>query len=99
MRPIRITGVVGNSVPVPLDVYTIGNGGIAAIESTGAGEQMQWTPDDPFTIAAGNLTWFNLGAAVAGSAVQASIPPGARAIRCTGMVIADTLVVSQQGIR
>lgn len=95
MRPIRITGVTGNSVPVPLDVYTIGTAN-AIIETAGAAAQLQYTLDDPFTIAAGSLVWTNT--AGTGRNAATAIPPGARAVQATGLVPADILVVSQQGV-
>jgi hypothetical protein len=83
---------------VPLDVYTIGPGAMVALETTGTGAQMQYTPDDVFNSAI-TPAWFNLGSASAGSNVIAQTSAGARAVRCTGMVSADVLVVSQQGVR
>lgn len=97
MRPIRITGVTGTSVPVPLDTYSPSPASVV-IETTAAGAQMQFTTDNVFdtTITA---QWQNLGAAAAGASVAAVAPMGARAVRCTTMVPADVLSVSQQGIR
>jgi hypothetical protein len=97
MRPVRITGVTGTSVPVPLDVYAISTAA-AAIETTGSAAQMQYTIDNVFDLTI-TPVWFNLGAVAAGAAVVAETPVGARAVRCTGMVPADVLVVSQQSIR
>lgn len=97
MRPVRITGVTGTSVTIPLDVYTIGPGAMVALETTGSGAQLQYTPDDVFNPAI-TPAWFNLGSASAAANVVAQTSPGARGIRCTGMVPADVLTVSQQGI-
>jgi hypothetical protein len=97
MRPVRITGVTGTSVPVPLDTYALSPASVV-IETTGTGEQLQFTTDNVFdtTITA---QWQNLGAAAAAASVATVAPMGARAVRCTGMVPADVLSVSQQGIR
>ncbi len=97
MRPVRITGVTGTSVPVPLDVYDTSTASVA-IETGAAGAQLQYTLDNVFDTTL-TLKWENLGAAAAGADVVAQAPIGARAVRCTGMVAADTLVVSQQGLR
>lgn len=96
MRPIRVTGVTGSSVAVPLDVYTIGTANAVIESGTATTQQVQYTLDDPFTIAAGSLVWTNTGTAGLNAAV--AIPSGARAVRGTNMIPADTLVVSQQGI-
>lgn len=96
MRPIRITGVTGTSVTVPLDVYCVSPAS-AIIETTGTGEQLQYTLDDVFNSAI-TPQWINLGAAAAGASVTATAPSGARGVRCTGMVSADVLTVSQQSI-
>ncbi len=97
MRPVRITGVTGTSVPVPLDVYAISQAS-AIIETAGTGEQMQYTLDNIFDTTI-TPQWINLGAAAAAANVTATAPVGTRAIRCTGMVPADVLTVSQQSIR
>jgi hypothetical protein len=97
MRPIRLTGVTGNSQAVPLDVYTIGTANAIIESGTATTQQIQYTLDDPFTIAAGSLVWTNT--ATPGLNAAVAIPSGARAIRGTNMIPADTLVVSQQGIR
>lgn len=96
MRPIRLTGITGTSVTVPLDVYCISPATVV-IETTGTGEQLQYTADDVFNLAI-TPGWNNLGSAAAGSTVAAQSPPGARGVRCTGMVPADVLAVSQQSI-
>jgi hypothetical protein len=90
MRPIRVTGVVGTSPPVPLDVYT--NNGAAQVSLSGAGT-LQVTIDDVYTVAA--PSWVAPAAAAVNGIF--SIPPGTRAVRATGMAAPDVLVVSQQG--
>lgn len=96
MRPIRSTGNVGNGVPIPLDVYTIGLAN-AIIESAAVTtQQMQYTLDDPYNPPVGGLVWTNTATPGANAAV--AIPSGARAVRGTNLLIADTVVVSQQGI-
>lgn len=97
MRPVRITGVTGTSVPVPLDVYDTSTASVA-IETALAGAQLQYTLDNVFDTTL-TLQWNNLGAAAAGATVVAQAPVGARAVRCTGMAPADVLAVSQQGLR
>lgn len=98
MRPVRVTGVTGTSAVIPLDVYSLAPGVQVALETSGTGAQMQYTPDNVFDSTI-TPVWFNLGSASAGANVIAQTSPGARAVRCTGMVSADTLVVSEQGIR
>lgn len=96
MRPIRVTGVVGTSPPVPLDVYTIGTANAMLETAAATTQQIQYTLDDVYNIAPGSLKWVNVGAA--GGNLAVPIPSGARAIQCLNMLIADILVVSQQGI-
>lgn len=95
MRPIRVTGVTGNSVPVPLDVYTIGIASAIIESGTATTQQLQYTLDNVFD-ATITPAWTNTAAAGLNAAVQ--IPSGARAVRGTNLIPADTLVVSQQGI-
>lgn len=92
MRPIRLTGQNGNSVPVPLDVYAEGQQTLCSFVTAGA-PALQMTIDDPFTVAA--PAWVAAPAAVNGIF---TIPSGIRAVRGTGMVVGDVLVVSQQGL-
>lgn len=94
MRPIRITGVTGTSQIVPLDVYTIGTAN-AIIETAGVAAQLQYTLDDVFNPAI-TPVWTNT-TGTGRNAAQA-IPSGARGVQATGLVAADVLVVSQQGI-
>jgi len=91
MRPIRITGVTGTTVPVPLDVYTIGPQ--TAVRVTGG--TLQTTVDNVFDL---DITpvWEAAPPAIAGIHY---IPAGIRAVRATGMTPSSVLVVSQQGIR
>jgi hypothetical protein len=98
MRPIRITGITGTSPVIPLDTYCTSPATVS-IESAAAGAQLQYTTDNVFDTAI-TPVWFNLGAAAAASpGVNAQAPSGARAVRCTGMISADFLSVSQQSIR
>lgn len=90
MRPIRITGVTGNSVPVPLDVQA--TAGQTVVSLSGAGV-LQQTIDNVFDLTL-TLNWVAPAAAVNG---LYTIPAGIRAVRATGMSVADVLVVSQQG--
>lgn len=96
MRPIRVTGVTGNSVTVPLDVYTIGITSAIIESGTPTTQQLQYTLDDVFNTSIVPV-WTNTTATGLNAAVQ--IPSGARGVRGTNMIPADTLVVSQQGIR
>lgn len=97
MRPIRVTGVTGNSVPVPLDVYTIGIANAIIESGTATTQLLQYTLDDPFNPPAGGLVWTPTTATGLNAATQ--LPSGARAVRAINLIPADTLVVSQQGIQ
>lgn len=96
MRPVRVTGVTGTSTVIPLDVYCI-SPALISLETTGSGAQLQFTIDDVFN-AGITPTWTNAGAVSAGANIVSATPSGARGVRCTGMVPADVLVVSQQSI-
>jgi hypothetical protein len=101
MRPIRITGITGTSPPVPLDVYVTDSKTLARM--TGPGGTIgtgvvEMTLDDildpklpPVWLTAPML-------AKAPGTGLTDIPEGIRAIRGTGMVPTDVLVISQQGI-
>ena len=94
MRPIRVTGITGNSPIVPLDVYA--EGPVAALMNMVGGVGVpQMTTDSPYDVAAGSITWANAPAAVNG---VVTIPAGIRAIRATGMAPTDVMVVSQPGL-
>lgn len=95
MRPIRVTGVTGTSVVVPLDVYTIGTANAILETGTPGTQQIQYTLDDVFNPAI-TPKWTNTTATGQNAAV--AIPSGARGVQCINMIPADTLVVSQQGI-
>lgn len=92
MRPIRLTGVVGTSVPVPLDVYE--TGATTLVNLTGGGT-LQMTLDNVFDSSI-TPAW---GATPAKDATTGlyTIPAGVRAVRATGMAAPDVLQVSQQG--
>lgn len=93
MRPIRVTGVAGTSAPVPLDTYAT-SGASAFLSSAGA-PTLEITLDNVFdsTIVP---VWF-APAAAAANAISV-LPVGTRAVRGVGMIAADVLRVSQQGI-
>lgn len=93
MRPIRVTGVTGNSPPVPLDVYAEGVQTLVNFVTAGA-PTLQYTLDNVFDLTLA-IQWVAAPAAVAG---VYTIPSGVRAVRGQAMVAADVLVVSQQGI-
>jgi hypothetical protein len=88
MRPIRVTGVTGNSNWVPLDIYSNAGASVQLIGGTGA---VQYTLDDPFSAAAPT------GVALTLASGFAAVPPGARAVRGTGLGPTDVLNISQQG--
>lgn len=94
MRPVTITGVTGNSVAIPLDAYISAGQALASFQTAGA-PALQTTLDDVFNTDAANINWQNMDAPASGPYI---IPQGTRAIRGTGMVAADVLTVSQQGI-
>jgi len=94
MRPIRITGVTGNSVPVPLDAYAVGATTLVSFDTAGA-PSIQVTNDNVFDSSITPRWVANQTAANANG--QWTVPAGTRAVRGTGMVAADVLVVSQQG--
>jgi aminopeptidase N len=95
MRPIRVTGVTGVSVPVPLDVYTVGPGTQVYFNTAGA-PTLTVTLDNVFDLTI-TPKWVAPPAAANANGVF-TIPPGYRAVQGNGMVPADVLVVSQQGI-
>lgn len=95
MRPIRLTGVTGNSVPVPLDVYATGATTVVDMQTAGAAVP-QITADDVFNVAV--PTWHPAPTKDATTGLYL-IPAGIRAVRGSSMVPADVLVVSQQGLQ
>lgn len=90
MRPVRLTGVTGTSLWVPLDTYSPARAGCA---SNQAALGVEYTYDNVFD--ATPAPQVIAGALTAG---VFAIPEGVRAIRGIGMVPADVLTVSQQGI-
>lgn len=94
MRPVRLTGVVGTSVPIPLDVYA--TAATTQVSLSGAGV-LQMTLDNVFDLTIAP-TW---GATPAKDATTGlyTIPAGVRALRATGMAAPDVLLVSQQGLQ
>lgn len=95
MRPVQITGVTGTSVPVPLDVYATGVQATVYLKSAGA-PTIQVTYDNVFD---STITPNWVAPPVAAANTIITLPQGTRAVRGTGMVGADVLSVSQQGIR
>lgn len=90
MRPVRITGVTGNSSWVPLDTYAESGASVQLVGGAGA---VQYTLDDPF-----NLAITPTGIALTLTSGGAAVPPGARAVRATGLAATDVFNVSQQGL-
>lgn len=90
MRPVRITGVTGTSQWIPLDTYSPAQ---AVVTSDVAALAVEWTADNVF-----DTTITPVPVAGALAAGTFTLPPGARAVRGTGMAPADVMVVSQQGI-
>lgn len=95
MRPIRVTGVTGNSVPVPLDVYSTAPFDYVNFETAGA-PTLQITISNPFDTAVA-IAWKASPVADATTGLIA-IPRGVRAVRGQAMVAADVLVVSPGGL-
>ena len=95
MRPIRVTGVTGNSVPVPLDVYATAPFDYVNFE-TAAAPTLQITLSNPFDLTVA-IQWKAAPVADATTGLIA-IPRGVRAVRGQGMVPADVLVVSPAGL-
>lgn len=95
MRPIRVTGVTGTSQAVPLDVYaTAPNDQVWFVTSGTPG--LQVTLDNVFDSTV-TPQWNSADAADATTKIF-QIPRGVRAVRGTGMVSADVLVVSPGGL-
>lgn len=89
MRPVRVTGITGTSQWVPIDTYSPDR---ATALITGAGA-IEYTLDNVFDT---SITPQVVVLTLVGGVGTA--PPGARALRGTGMAPADILTVSQQGI-
>lgn len=90
MRPVRITGVTGASGWVPLDTYSPSP---ASVTSNVAALAIEYTMDNVFDSA---VTPTAIAGVLASGFLQ--LPMGARAVRGTGMVPANVMTVSQQGI-
>lgn len=90
MRPVVITGVTGTSQWVPLDAYSPSP---ASLSSNQAALAIQYTLDNVFDPA---VTPQPIAGVLAANVL--TLPMGARAVRGTGMVGGDRLIVSQQGI-
>lgn len=93
MRPVRLTGVTGTSSPVPLDTYSPALASVY-LES-GAAPTIEVTFDNVFD---SSITpkWAAPAVATANTSIQ--LLAGVRAVRGVGMIAADVLHVSQQGI-
>lgn len=94
MRPIQVTGVTGTSVPVPLDVYAPAGQAQVYLKSAAA-PTIQVTLDNVFDSTV-TPTW--VAPAVATANTLITLPAGTRAVRGVGMITADILSVSQQGL-
>ncbi len=90
MRPVVITGVTGTSQWVPLDTYSPDTASVSSNQATLA---VEYTLDNVFDP---TVTPQVVAGVLAGNVLQ--LPRGARAVRGTGMVGADRMIVSQQGI-
>lgn len=95
MRPVRITGVTGNTVPIPLDTYAEGTQTVVRLVTAGAAVP-QISADNPFDLSI-TAQW---DPAPTKDATTGNyfIPSGIRAVRGSGMVPADVITVSQQGL-
>lgn len=90
MRPIRVTGVTGTSNWVPLDVYSPFQASVQLIGGAGA---VEYTLDNPF-----DSSVTPTGVSLTLTATVGTPPAGARAVRGTGMVSTDALMVSQKSM-
>jgi hypothetical protein len=90
MRPVVITGVTGTSQWVPIDTYAPDT---AAVSSNVAALTVEYTLDNVFDL---SITPQPVAGALVANIL--SLPRGARAVRGTGMVPANIMTVSQQGI-
>ena len=94
MRPVRLTGVTGTSQPVPLDVYAPAGQAQVNLASAGA-PTLEITVDNVFDL---SITPVWKAPTVATANTLVVLPPGTRAVRGVGMIAADVLSVSQQGL-
>jgi hypothetical protein len=90
MRPVVITGVTGTSAWVPLDTYSPAPASVSSNQATLA---VEYTLDNVFDL---SITPQPIAGALVGNVLE--LPNGVRAVRGTGMVPADRMIVSQQGI-
>lgn len=90
MRPVRITGVTGTSVWVPIDTYSPAAAGVSSNVATLA---VEYTMDNVFDL---SITPVPIVGVLVGGVLV--LPVGTRAVRGTGMVGANVMTVSQQGI-
>lgn len=90
MRPVVITGVTGTSQWVPLDTYSPSPAGVSSNQAALA---VEYTYDNVFDA---SVTPQVIAGVLAANTL--TLPMGARAVRGTGMVPADRMIVSQQGI-
>jgi hypothetical protein len=90
MRPVVITGVTGTSAWVPLDTYSPY---VASVSSNQATLAVEYTLDNVFDL---SITPQPVAGALVANIL--TLPAGARAVRGTGMVPADRMIVSQQGL-
>lgn len=94
MRPVRITGITGISPPVPLDVYDTSLA--TAFLASAAAPVLQITFDNVFDLSL-TINW--VAAPTPAANTVSTLPAGTRGVRATGMIPADVLTVSQQGLR
>jgi hypothetical protein len=90
MRTVRVTGVTGDSTWVPLDAYSPNR---ASVQSNQATLAIEITMDNVFDL---SITPLESPLALIDGFLE--LPVGTRGVRGTGMVPADVLVVSQQGL-
>lgn len=104
MRPITISQTgVGNSVPIPADVYQNPTNITLAVEVTGTVTySVEWTTDDVWNIAAGSLVWTagpaNLQAATTNQVASLVSPVTAIRLRVTAGTGTAQLRVVQGGV-
>lgn len=104
MRPVTLSQTgVGNSVPIPVDIYLTPFNVTLAVEVTGTVTySVVWTTDDVWNIVAGSLNWnaaaSNLTGATTNQIGSLVSPVSAVQLQVTGGTGTATLRVVQAGV-
>jgi hypothetical protein len=104
MRPVTLSQTgVGNSVPIPVDIYLTPFNVTLSVEVTGTVTySVVWTTDDVWNIAAANLNWnpaaSNLTAATTNQVGSLISPVTAVQLQVTAGTGTATLRVVQAGV-